>query len=98
MVKKNSPLHEHTSHQISNYLASCITHHYVTNSNTYYNYNRNYPAVLKIRFAVSGKLKIWECYCSSNYHYYYFPFYGTRLRRVAVKEVEIKSVNTEALS
>jgi CPA2 family monovalent cation:H+ antiporter-2 len=46
---KNSPLqHEHTSHQISNYLASCITHHYVTNSNTYYNYNRNYPAVLKI--------------------------------------------------
>jgi hypothetical protein len=46
--KKNSPLHEHTSHQISDYLASCITHHYVTNSNTYYNYNRNYPAVLQI--------------------------------------------------
>jgi hypothetical protein len=86
MVKKNSPLqHEHTSHQISNYLASCITH-YVTNSNTYYNYNRNYPAVLKIRFAVSGKLKIWECYCSSNY---YFPFWALALRRVAVKEVEI---------
>jgi CPA2 family monovalent cation:H+ antiporter-2 len=37
-----------TSHQISDYLASCITHHYVTNSNTYYNYNRNYPAVLQI--------------------------------------------------
>jgi hypothetical protein len=80
-------------------LASCITHHYVTNSNTYYNYNRNYPAVLKIRFAVSGKLKIWECYCSSNYHYYYFPIlWALALRRVAVKEVEIlrQSVNTEA--
>jgi hypothetical protein len=25
-----------------------LRHHYVTNSNTYYNYNRNYPAVLKI--------------------------------------------------
>jgi hypothetical protein len=60
MVKKIAATARTQSHQISDYLASCITHHYVTNSNTYYNYNRNYPAVLKIRFAVSGKLKIWN--------------------------------------
>jgi hypothetical protein len=100
MVKKIARYSTNTSHQISDYLASCITHHYVTNSNTYYNYNRNYPAVLQIRFAVSGKLKIWECYCSLITIIIISHFMGTRLRRVAVKEVEIlrQSVNTEALS
>jgi CPA2 family monovalent cation:H+ antiporter-2 len=44
--------------------------------------------LLSSKFAVSGKLKIWEC--SSNYHYYYFPIlWALALRRVAVKEVEI---------
>jgi hypothetical protein len=68
-------------------LASCITHHYVTNSNTYY-----ITAIILLSpncFAVSGKLKIWECYCSSNYHYYFPILWALALRRVAVKEVEI---------
>jgi CPA2 family monovalent cation:H+ antiporter-2 len=53
-----------------------VLHHYVTNSNTYYNYNRNYPAVLKIRFAVSGKLKIWNAIAALITLLLFPHFYG----------------------
>jgi hypothetical protein len=64
----------------------------------HYNYNRNYPAVLQILFAVSGSSKFGNAICSSIT--LLFPYGHSALCRVAVKEVEIlrQSVNTEALS
>jgi hypothetical protein len=88
---KNSPLQQNTQ-AIKSALLGKLYYAPLCYSNTYYNYNRNYPAVLQIRFAVSGKLKIWECAALIIIF-----FMGTLLRRVAVKEVEfyVRSVNTE---
>jgi hypothetical protein len=56
--------------------------------NTYYNYNRNYPAVLKIVLPLVESSKFGNA-IAANYYYYFPILWALALRRVAVKEVEI---------
>jgi hypothetical protein len=85
MVKKIARYSTNTQAIKSATLASRITHHYVTNSNTYYNYNR----ILLSPKSVLVEAQNLGMLLQLNYIIIISHFMGTRLAPCAVKEVEI---------